>query len=89
MSEATFKTMGLTRYVNHGDGAVSRIPHPGMVRDGLIYRICYTDPPKEERVQAGMVIATFEFLLGPDCTAAEACRRLRSLRRVYAEGESQ
>jgi hypothetical protein len=70
--------------VDLGDGASQAIPDPRInPKGGLAWRVNYS-PGDEEAMRCGAsVISGLSYLLCNEISSAEACRRLRLLRKAY------
>lgn len=76
-------TRELTIQIDHGGGAVSRIPDPAANADGgLDWCLRYSDPTRV-RFIAASVVDSFEYIISPEINMAEATRRLRQMRAAY------
>lgn len=71
---------GMTKRVDVGDGAVMEIPAPPHAeRNGLEWSLRYGNVAAC-RFVAASIVESFDYLLGPNISTAEAIRRLRVMR---------
>lgn len=76
---------GMTAQVHCGDGAYMTIVAPDLDDSGSAEWVLRYGNPEEIRFTVASVLSSYEYLLADGINMTEAMRRLRLLRRAYAE----
>jgi len=78
---------GMVARVHMGDGAVMSMADPSSFDEGGLEWVMRYGDPESIRYSVASVLGCFSYLLSGEITQTEAARRLKLMRRAYAQRE--